>query len=79
MPETWEEMLARFKEQAANGKRWCYDCGNYYTCHFLGYTECHCRIHGSLDCDQTKRHPDTTADTCPDYKQKDGPRWFEKE
>ena len=34
-------------------------------------------IHGSLDCDQKERHPDTTADTCKDYKF-NGKHWFEK-
>lgn len=79
MLETYEEIMERVKKQAADGKRWCCDCTNYQTAHFCGYTECSCRIHGSLDCDQTLRHPDTTANTCPNYKQKDGPRWFEKD
>lgn len=58
-----------YRKQAANGKKWCYDCKHYGESYFCGYNECHCRIYGSLDCDQTKRHPDRTADTCKDYEQ----------
>lgn len=68
-----------YRRQAEEGKRWCYDCQSYYQMGgFGGYMACQCRIHGSLDVDQRERHPDHTADSCPDYKQKDGPLWFEK-
>lgn len=67
-----------YKEQAATGKRWCADCQEYYEMgSFCGYGKCMCKIYGSLDADQKERHPDQTADTCSNYKQKDGPRWFE--
>ena len=46
----------------------CYNCCNYYKegC-FCGYSASMCKIYGSLDMDQTKRHPDTAAETCPMY------------
>lgn len=67
-----------YREQAKTGKKWCYDCGNYSTSAFCGYTQSKCRIHGSLDIDQTERHPDETADTCPDYKPNGQAPWYER-
>lgn len=48
-------------------ERLCYDCVNYRTSYFCGYEQSLCRIYGSLDCDQQKRHPDVTAKTCKSY------------
>ena len=49
--------------------RKCAYCENYYTESTCGYTSSNCRIYGSLDCDQTERHPDTAAAACPDFKE----------
>ena len=67
-----------YSEQAANGKRWCYDCDHYSTLCFCGYNQHHCNIYGSLDMDQIKRHPDKTADTCKDYKTSNREPWYTK-
>ena len=68
-----------YRQQAANGKRWCYDCKHYYSePYFCGYSACGCRIHGSLDVDQKERHPDKTADTCADYIPNGKAPWYEK-
>lgn len=48
----------------------CYDCMNYRTSYFCGYESCECEIYGSLDMDQKERHPDVTANSCPDYTPK---------
>lgn len=66
-----------YQEEAKQGKRWCYDCENYYTSTFCGYDASKCKIYGSLDMDQKERHPDRTADTCKDYSFK-GKYWFDK-
>lgn len=66
-----------FHQQAANGKRWCYDCGHYHEDCFGGYNASVCSIHGSLDCDQRERHPDITADTCKDYIPNGKSPWYE--
>lgn len=71
------DFLQRLRNAAEKGKRWCYDCENCTEDHFCGYVSHSCMIHGSLDCDQKERHPDTTADTCKDYKF-NGKHWFEK-
>ena len=65
-------------QQAANEKRWCYDCKHYYKSHMCGYDASMCSVHGSLDVDQKERHPDTTADTCPYYCPNGKGRWYEK-
>ena len=52
--------------------RKCYDCDNYCTSYFCGYNQSLCKIHGSLDMDQTVRHPDITAATCKEFKPKGG-------
>ena len=39
-----------------------------------GYESCHCKKYGSLDIDQHERHPDTAAQTCPDYIEKMNPK-----
>lgn len=75
---TIEEHKQNILTQASNGKRWCYDCINFYRIYFCGYGACTCKIHGSLDMDQKERHPDKTADTCENYEQKSGKRWYEK-
>lgn len=75
---TKEERLAIRREQVANGKRWCYDCINYYSSYFCGYSQSLCRIHGSLDCDQTQYHPDRTADICKDYRPNGLAPWYER-
>lgn len=67
-----------YEEQAAAGKRWCYDCEHFFRDYFCGYAACHCNLHGSLDIDQNKRHPDKTADTCIDYKSSGMAPWWEK-
>lgn len=67
-----------YRQQAVNGKRWCYDCKHFYTSHFCGYDDCNCRIHGSLDVDQQERHPDKTADICEDYTPNGKAPWYEK-
>lgn len=48
----------------------CYDCKNYFESWMCGYAASNCKVHGSLDCDQKERHPDRTADSCPDYSPK---------
>ena len=67
-----------YMEQTISGKKWCYDCLHYYMDYCCGYSASQCRIHGSLDCDQNKRHPDRTADTCRDYTQNGRPPWWFK-
>ena len=67
-----------YRKQAENGKKWCYDCKHYYRDGFCGYMASNCCIYGSLDCDQRERHPDTTADTCKDYKSNGKAPWYEK-
>ena len=62
-------------EQAENGKLWCYDCENYSESCFCGFNNSKCKIYG--DFIDGHIHPDTSADTCEHYKQKDGERWFE--
>jgi len=52
-------------------KRRCYDCQQFFESYFCGYVSCNCKIHGSLDVDQKERHPDTTAQDCPDFKEKE--------
>ncbi len=64
-------VLLEIKEEG-DGCRKCYDCDNYQTSYFCGYNQSLCKIHGSLDMDQTARHPDTTAATCGEFKQKGG-------
>lgn len=71
-------MNKTYQEQAAAGKKWCYDCEHYRSSSFCGYGACSCVIHGSLDQDQHERHPDRTADVCPDYKSNEGKPWYEK-
>lgn len=68
--------MANYAEQAANGKRWCYDCGHFYRSYFCGYDECMCELYGSIDCGQKERHPDKTADTCKDYKPNGKEPWY---
>ena len=71
--------MDEYAKQAQNGKLWCYDCIEFVQeGSFCGYCACRCKKYGSLDQDQKERHPDRTADTCPDYKQKAGARWFEQ-
>lgn len=69
------EAIWRRKEPQSTLK--CYDCVNYYSSYFCGYNSSNCKIYGSLDMDQTERHPDRTADSCKEYKGKeakhDGP------
>lgn len=62
---------------ANEGKKWCYDCENYYSPYYCGYAESKCKIYGSLDMGSDK-HPDTTADTCEHYKRKNQKLWFER-
>lgn len=76
--EFGEVIMEDYRKQAANGKKWCYDCTHYYTDTFCGYSASNCRIYGSLDCDQRVRHPDRTADTCKDYENNGRAAWFEK-
>lgn len=73
-----EEVMAEYARQAADGKRWCYDCKNYRTSYFCGYEASRCTIYGSLDQDQTERHPDVTADTCRDYTSNGKEPWYKK-
>ena len=64
-------------EQAKNGKMWCYDCEHYSESCFCGFNNPKCGIYGEFICPDNHIHPDTSADTCEHYKQKDGERWFE--
>lgn len=73
------ETCSHAKFLASYGMKWCNDCKNFYKDWFCGYGACNCRIYGSLDLDQHERHPEVSAMTCPDYEQKDGPRWFEED
>ena len=52
------------------GKRKCTKCTNYFGSYFCGYVSANCKIYGSLDVDQRERHPDTTALSCGQYKEK---------
>ena len=70
--------MSNYANQAANGKRWCYDCDHYRSSYFCGYNASECRIYGSLDVDQRERHPDKTADTCKDYKPNGKDPWWTK-
>ena len=49
----------------------CFSCSNFYYDCFCGYNACKCYIYGSLDVDQRERHPETTAETCPEYNNKE--------
>lgn len=64
----------------------CYSCCNFYKegC-FGSYSVCMCKIYGSLDADQRKRHPSTAAINCKMYNippktktRKNLPKWEEK-
>ena len=74
---TYDEWHKEIVRQVEAGKKWCYDCKNYRVAPFCGYDESRCILHGSLDYGSV-HHPDVEADTCNDYVQKDGKRWFEK-
>ena len=50
--------------------RKCMNCKEYRESYFCGYTSAYCEIFGSLDMDQTERHPDTTGEKCPKWKEK---------
>lgn len=65
-----------YKAMTAAGKKWCYDCKNYYEDCFCSYRASSCYIYGSLDVDQCERHPDITANSCPDYKRKNSKSWY---
>ena len=67
-----------YRKQAAAGKKWCYDCLHYRTSCFCGYESKGCAIHGSLDMDQTERHPDKTADVCQDYEPSGRKPWYDR-
>lgn len=54
----------------SNRQRGCYDCDHFFTSYFCGYEACRCKIFGSLDVDQNERHPDTTAENCPEFEPK---------
>ena len=69
--------ICEYRKQANEGKKWCYDCENYYSPYYCGYAESKCKIYGSLDMGSDK-HPDTTADTCEHYKRKNQKLWFER-
>lgn len=73
------DFYEELRQQALAGKKWCYDCVHYRGGTMCGYTSHECKIHGSLDMDQHERHPDVTADSCPDYKQRDGDRWYDRD
>lgn len=49
--------------------RKCNKCKSYFTETTCGYNSSNCRIYGSLDCDQKERHPDTAAETCPEFEE----------
>lgn len=68
----------QLQKDAKNGKKWCYDCENYYEVFFGGYESSNCIVVGSLDIDQKIYHPDKSADVCKQYRQKDGKRWYEQ-
>jgi len=50
----------------------CYSCTNFFYDCFCGYKACRCKIYGNIDLGQCERHPDYTAQTCPDYKKTEG-------
>ena len=64
MPYTEQYIKEHFDEPQF---RRCYWCKHYYTDMFCGYNSSNCWIYGSLDMDQKERHPDKTAQTCPDF------------
>lgn len=64
MPYTEQYIKEHFDEPQF---RRCYWCKHYYTDGFCGYNSSNCWIYGSLDVDQKERHPDKTAQTCPDF------------
>ena len=60
-------------------QKYCYDCEHCSSSHFCGWTSYMCKIYGSLDIDQQERHPDKTANTCPNYnKVRDCSKEFEQ-
>ena len=68
------EIQERQKPQIDNtpcDKRRCYECEHFCTSTFCGYSQCICKIYGSLDVDQHERHPDITAKSCKDYQRKE--------
>lgn len=75
MTDFYEEL----RKEALAGKKWCYDCIHHRSGTMCGYESHECKIYGSLDMDQRERHPDVTADSCPDYKQRDGDRWYDRQ
>ena len=70
------QRIRKYQYQRANGKKWCYDCENFYEAYACGYSECCCKKFGSIDIGQRERHPDITADTCPEYIPANRPPWF---
>ena len=70
--------MSNYFKEAENGKLWCYDCKHYSESCFCGFNNPKCGIYGEFICPDNHIHPDTSADTCEDYKQKGGERWFEK-
>lgn len=63
-------------KQYDSGKKWCYDCVNYYQATLCGYNESCCKKFGSLDLGQTERRPDKTANTCTEYESNGKDPWF---
>ncbi len=70
--------MSNYFKEAENGRLWCYDCEHYYEEYFCGYNAPKCDIYGDFTRLDNPRHPDTAADTCEHYQQKDGERWFER-
>lgn len=65
--EEKEKMQEETTERKCTERK-CRNCKNFYTDNFCGYNACNCKVYGSLDVDQKERHPDTAAETCPDFK-----------
>ena len=70
--------MSNYFKEAENGKLWCYDCEHYSEDCFCGFNDPKCDIYGDFVCPDSHIHPDTSADTCERYEQKEGERWFEK-
>jgi hypothetical protein len=68
--EGTQAMEQQRTEQIPQAERKCYGCEHFYQSWFCGYGACMCKVHGSLDVDQSVRHPDTAAAACPDFKSK---------
>lgn len=57
-------------------ERKCENCNSFKRLVFCGYEQAFCKAFGSLDVDQSERHPDEAGAACPKFepKQTERPR-----